>query len=312
MSTFELTLARSHPQANGGQGLDPKRRPWPTQLQHLCHRLIGAWSQGTTVIDGIEPFFFDRFLRFQSVLFGSSAIIVTPVVALFNHYFGQAKDDLDPLDRFGWASLSTTSPEPYWLYVVLTLAFAVFIQVMVGRELEQTLIQRSRLLRERFSDQSVAHFVKVEGLPQQYCDEVGIRTFCGQWQSHLNYVVWLPRRDRLRRLSNRRRRCLHAIEHVEARFIARLVRCIREGQAVMLDQELTSHYQEHGSSWTPRWLSPCRSLMPYSCQRVTVLYKALMQLSREHQQAKTGNGDLSNGSNPSSGQLPRCQAVVQF
>ncbi|ETN44766.1 uncharacterized protein HMPREF1541_10436 [Cyphellophora europaea CBS 101466] len=285
VSTFELTLARSHPQATGGQRLDPKRKPWPTQLQNLCHRLLGAWPQGTTVIDGIEPFFFDRFLRFQSVLFGSSAIIVTPVVALFNHYFGQAKDDLNPLDRLGWSSLSTTSPEPYWLYVVLTLAFAVFIQVMVGRELEQTLIQRSRLLRERLSDQSVTHFVQVEGLPQEYRDEGGIRDICGQLQSHLNYVVWLPRGDLLIRLSDRRRRCLHAIEHVEARFIARLVRYIREGQTVMLDQELTSRYQQHGSSWTSRWLSPCQSVMPYSCQRVAVLYEALLQLSREHQQA---------------------------
>lgn len=253
------------------------------KLVQMCNRIGAAWIQETVTVDGLEPVFFDRFLRFQAMMFGSSAMIMTPTVASFNYCLGHQRDALDPLDRLGWSNLSAEGAGLYWLYTALVLAFSVFVQCMITRELGKTLLLRSRLLKQELSERCTTYYVAVQGLPRTHQDEQGVRNICSPWQTHVKYIVWLPYLERAYSLLDRQRRYVQAIEQLEARFVARMVRKRAGARSTFdLNQELVDRYQGLGVSWAVPWFSRCRDFMPYRFQSVGSLYEGLVRLSREY------------------------------
>lgn len=180
------------------------------------------------------------------------------------------------------------SSKLYWLYTALVFAFAVFVQSMITRELKQTLLLRSRLLNQNCTERCVTYYVAVQGLSKDHQDEREVRNICGQWQTHVKYVMLLPHHRRLYDLLDRRRRYVQAIEWLEARFIAQMVRKRASCRSLLaLKHELIDRYQGLSSSWLLQWLSRCWSFMPYSFQNVASLYEGLIQVSREHEEERS-------------------------
>ena len=95
---------------------------------------------------GVEALFFDRYMRFLLLLFGSSALVLTPVLSTFNYFLGSPGTSLDILDRLSWSSLVPDRAEYYWIYAALVPCFAGYTLVQVDRELRKAVSLRQRLL----------------------------------------------------------------------------------------------------------------------------------------------------------------------
>ncbi|KAK5188265.1 hypothetical protein LTR92_011643 [Exophiala xenobiotica] len=163
---------------------------------------------------GIEALFFDRFIRFLLLLFGSSAVVVTPAIMTFNYILGSA-DSVDPLDRFSWSSLAPEQAEYYWIYAAFVPCFAGYTLVHITYELNRAVSVRMRLskdyCREHGTD-SRQFFVGVTGIPTDLQDERKIRAYYQHWETHIRSVRFVRSDDIQGDLSMEREQLIRNIE----------------------------------------------------------------------------------------------------
>ena len=238
---------------------------------------------------GIEALFFDRFIRFLLLLFGSSAVVVTPAIMTFNYFLGSA-DSVDPLDRFSWSSLAPEQAEYYWIYAAFVPCFAGYTLVHITYELNRAVSVRMRLskdyCREHGTD-SRQFFVGVTGIPTDLQDERKIRAYYQHWETHIRSVRFVRSDDIKGDLSMEREQLIRNIERCEMAFILKEMK-LSAGDKIDIQRRVTGRLRHRYIGFSSyekpvrgRLLRAMSHWIPYEMRPVSWLYQTLVGINRE-------------------------------
>ncbi|KAK5283728.1 hypothetical protein LTR80_011649, partial [Exophiala xenobiotica] len=260
------------------------RRPWRFVRNHI------AMSNMTLMHDcGIEALFFDRYIRFLLLLFGSSAVVVTPAIMTFNYFLGSG-DSVDILDRFSWTSLAPEQAQYYWIYAAFVPCFAGYTLVHITYELNRAVSVRLHLTKDHCRENgtnSRQFFVGVTGIPTDLRDERKIRAYYQHWERHIRSVRFVRSHDVEGDLSVQREQLIRSIERCETAFILKEVKLwardkidIQRGVAERLRHRYIG-FSPYENTIRGRLLRAMSHWMPYEMQPVYWLYQTLVGINRE-------------------------------
>ena len=239
---------------------------------------------------GIEALFFDRYLRFLAMLFGSSALVLAPTLAVFNYVAGTSDRDLDFLARLSWTSLAPDHPRYYWAHVSFVPIFVAFCFWMITCELQQALLLRRQTGNWSREVEPSCFYVAISNLPSHLQDEKELRALCAHWKHQIVLLSFVNACHKAETLAERLRGLIRHIERRETAFIHQILQTpdkqnSGEKLADCLERVMGErHFNTSDGGYIRAWLRETLSgWIPYCIQPIDWLYSVLLKTVRSRQ-----------------------------
>lgn len=201
--------------------MSPEGKRVPTLGQSLFTWPLSIWNADDNDIkrvNGLDAYFFVRFLRMMTIMFLPIWLISWPVLLPLTSVNNSA--GLLGLDRFTFGNISTNHTTRYAAHVVLTWLFTFWVWYLLRREMNNFVtIRQQFLISPDYASSAQANTILVTGVPRRYLTEKAI----SKLYSHLPggvRKVWLNRNlKEMPELYNQRLAACNKLESAETSLL---------------------------------------------------------------------------------------------